>query len=202
MRTVRRTWLPLLGLLLFPSLATAQDLSLLVGVPETAVSPTSGRAWQLEFRESLGRYLAVSGSYVNEGHVRDHKRDGLAAQFWGRVPLFRRRVSLDFGGGPYRYFDTQVEAGGGYVDASGWGGSSAHPPRSTRNPHGSPASTGTGCSPPTTPTPTCSWRESVTAFGSSPTGYFHLHEYRWISSVFSQRMMFSETFREQDSPKI
>ncbi len=120
---MRRNWLPLLGfLLLFPPLAGAQDLSLLVGASESAISPTSGHAWQLEFRESLGRYLAVSGSYVNEGHLRDHKRDGLAAQLWGRVPLFRRRVSLDFGGGPYRYFDTQAVAGGGYVDASGWGG--------------------------------------------------------------------------------
>ena len=122
MRTMRRNWLPLLGLLLFPSLATAQDVSLLVGVTESAVSNTSGRAWQLEFRESLGRYLAVSGSYLNEGHVRDHKRDGLATQLWGRVPLFRNRVSLDFGGGPYRYFDTQAVAGGGYVNVGGWGG--------------------------------------------------------------------------------
>jgi hypothetical protein len=120
---MRRDWLPLLGfLLLFPSLAAAQDLSLLVGASESAVSSSSGHAWQLEFRESLGRYLAVSGSYINEGHLQDHKRDGLAAQLWGRVPLFRRRVSLDFGGGPYRYFDTQALAGGGYVDAGGWGG--------------------------------------------------------------------------------
>jgi hypothetical protein len=59
---------------------------------------------------------------VNEGHLQYHKRDGLAAQLWGRVPLFRQRVSLDFGGGPYRYFDTQTVAGGGYVDAGGWGG--------------------------------------------------------------------------------
>jgi hypothetical protein len=115
MRTMRRYGLFLLGLLLIPSLATAQDLSLLVGLTETAVSTTSGRAWQLEFREALGRYLAVSGLYVNEGHVRGHKRDRLAPQLWGRVPLFRQRVSLNFGGGPYRYFDTQEVAGGGCV---------------------------------------------------------------------------------------
>jgi hypothetical protein len=121
-RIMRWHRLPLLALLLFPSLVTAQDLSLLVGVSESSVSSTSGRAWQLEFRESLGRYFAVSGSYVNEGHLRDHKRDGLAAQLWGRVPLFRQRVSLDLGGGPYRYFDTQAVAGGGFADVSGWGG--------------------------------------------------------------------------------
>jgi hypothetical protein len=119
---MRGNRLLLLGILLFPSLATAQDLSLLVGSSESAVSSTSGRAWQLEFRESLGRYLAVSGSYVNEGHLRDHKRDGLAAQLWGRVPLFRQRASLDIGAGPYRYFDTQAVAGGGFADVSGWGG--------------------------------------------------------------------------------
>ena len=122
MRTMYRKWLPFLGLLLFPCLVMAQDLSLLVGETETAVSPTTGRAWQVEFREAFGRYLAGSVSYVNEGHVRGHKRDGLGAQLWGRVPLFRRQVSLDFGGGPYRYFDTQTVTGGGFVNVSGWGG--------------------------------------------------------------------------------
>ncbi|MGE5285462.1 MAG: hypothetical protein ACM3OG_10885 [Actinomycetota bacterium] len=111
-----------LGLLLSPCLVMAQDLSLLVGETETSVSPTTGRAWQLEFREAFWRHFAASVSYVNEGHVRGHKRDGLAAQLWGRVPLFHRQVSLDFGGGPYRYFDTQAVAGGGFVNVSGWGG--------------------------------------------------------------------------------
>ncbi len=125
MEAMRRNWLPLLpllGLLLLPSIAAAQDLSLLAGVTKTAVSNSSSYAWQLEFRETFYRYFAFSGSYLNEGHVTGHKRDGLAAQLWGRIPLFHQRISLDIGGGPYRYFDTQAVAGGGFVDASGWGG--------------------------------------------------------------------------------
>ncbi len=112
----------LLWLLLLPSRATAQELSLLVGASESAVAADSGTAWQLEFREKAGKYLAVSVSYVNEGHLPGHKRDGLAAQLWGRIPLFRRKFSVDLGAGPYRYFDTQALAGGGFVNATGWGG--------------------------------------------------------------------------------
>ncbi len=112
------TFLP--ACLLAPRSSEAQELSVLLGRLETVRSSHSARAWQVDFRNGFGKYFAVSGAYLNEGHTPGHKRDGLTAQVWGRIPLFHQRASLDLGVGPYRYYDTRPLPGGGYVDAHGW----------------------------------------------------------------------------------
>jgi hypothetical protein len=61
----------------------------------------------VEYREGLGENVAVSSSYLNEGHVPNHHRDGLVPiMFWGRTNLLDRRLSLAVGAGPYLYADT------------------------------------------------------------------------------------------------
>jgi len=100
--------------------AHAQELSILTGPLKS--SSDSTYSWDASYREGLGRYAAWSFSWINEGHIPDHHRDGQALQFWGRLPLWAGRLELSAGAGPYRYFDTsQAQAGGDYSNTHGWG---------------------------------------------------------------------------------
>jgi hypothetical protein len=97
----------------FSSSANAQEFSLLAG-PLVSDSANS-ISWEASYREGLGRYAAWSFSWVNEGHIPDHHRDGQTLQIWGRLPLLNDRLELSAGVGPYRYFDTTAaQAGGDY----------------------------------------------------------------------------------------
>jgi hypothetical protein len=104
----------------FSSCGQAQEFSLLAGPLFSASSNTY--SWSATYREGLGRYAAWSFSWVNEGHVPNHHRDGQALQAWGRMPLWNDRLELSAGAGPYRYFDTTAaSAGGDYSNTHGWG---------------------------------------------------------------------------------
>jgi hypothetical protein len=60
-------------------------------------------------------------SWINEGHVPNHHRDGIAAQFWIGTTAFDPRLSFAAGIGPY-YFDTTRTAGSdAETDIHGWG---------------------------------------------------------------------------------
>lgn len=100
--------------------AQAQEFSILAGPLKTGSQNTY--SWEADYREGLGPYAAWSFSWVNEGHIPNHHRDGQSAQLWGRMPLMDDRLELSAGAGPYRYFDTsQAEAGGIYSNTHGWG---------------------------------------------------------------------------------
>ncbi|KXU83958.1 hypothetical protein CI15_25930 [Paraburkholderia monticola] len=100
--------------------ASAQELGLFAG-PLTGEHSHS-YSWQLDYTEGIGRYVAGSVSWLNEGHIPDHHRDGPLVQLWGRVPVMDRRVVFAVGVGPYRYFDTEAaEQGEGYSNTHGWG---------------------------------------------------------------------------------
>ncbi len=120
-----RSRYPILLAFVFASLAVpppagGEELSLLVG--RAAVRDTSEPAdsWQVDFRYYPARYLAWSASYLNEGHVTGHKRDGVATQLWGQIPMYGNRVVISLGAGPYRFFDTVVRADGTFADVHGW----------------------------------------------------------------------------------
>ena len=102
--------------------ANAQELQLLSGITQhSAVSETT-YAWSIEYAQGLGEHAYVTFGWLNEGHLREHHRDGPAAQIWGRVNLLDRRLSLVFGIGPYAYFDTaQAEQGASYTNDHGFG---------------------------------------------------------------------------------
>jgi len=101
---------------------SAQELFLLGGVMQNTATSESDKAWQLEYREGLGEHFAYSLSYLNEGHVPDHHRDGNAALLWTRVSLLDRRLSLAAGLGPYFYYDTTNAHGSdSYSNRHGWG---------------------------------------------------------------------------------
>ena len=70
--------------------------------------------------QGLGKYTAVSVSWLNEGHLPNNHRDGISAQLWGRVNLFHQRFSLAAGIGPYLFYDTlQARNGRGFSDTHG-----------------------------------------------------------------------------------
>ncbi|WP_371826427.1 hypothetical protein [Caballeronia sp. M1242] len=99
----------------------AQEFSILAGPLQSGSQNTY--SWEASYREGLGPYAAWSFSWINEGHIPNHHRDGQAAQLWARMPLWNNRLELSAGAGPYRYFDTsEAEAGGDYSNTHGWGG--------------------------------------------------------------------------------
>ncbi|WP_408221949.1 hypothetical protein [Paraburkholderia dipogonis] len=106
-------------LLLSPP-ASAQEFSMLAGPLFSDSANTY--SWSASYREGLGRFAAWSFSWINEGHIPDHHRDGQTIQAWGRLPLWNDRLELSAGTGPYRYFDTTAaQAGGDYSNTHGWG---------------------------------------------------------------------------------
>lgn len=103
----------------FAVVGRAQELSLLAGSLRS--SGESTYSWEGTYRSGLGTYAAWSFSWLNEGHLPNHHRDGQALQIWGRLPLLER-WELSAGVGPYRYFDTVTgRADGAFVNAHGWG---------------------------------------------------------------------------------
>ncbi|GCB02219.1 hypothetical protein SFMTTN_3039 [Sulfuriferula multivorans] len=109
------------GLLMFVySSCGAQDLSLLAGGMRASGIPDTSYAWELDYRQGLNENLAFTLSWLNEGHVLHHHRDGQSAQIWARTNLLDRHLSLAAGVGPYFYYDT-TGAGAGYMDKHGWG---------------------------------------------------------------------------------
>jgi hypothetical protein len=100
--------------------ASAQEFTLYAG-PLTGENGHS-YAWALDYTEGFGQYFAGSLTWLNEGHVPDHHRDGPLAQAWIRYPFAQRRFVVALGVGPYGYFDTEAaDHGLGYSNTHGWG---------------------------------------------------------------------------------
>jgi hypothetical protein len=67
----------------------------------------------------LYRYFATSIAYINEGHLREHHRDGTAWEIWGCLPFAQDRFVVSLGVGAYYFYDTQPLAGGDTVNIHG-----------------------------------------------------------------------------------
>jgi len=101
----------------------AQELYFLGGGMKDTDTHESSYSWQLEYSEGLGEHFATTLSYLNEGHVTNHHRDGTSLQLWTRTNLLDRRLSLAAGIGPYFYFDTAgIGSNGTYTNDHGWKG--------------------------------------------------------------------------------
>lgn len=108
--------------LILAGAAQAQELTLFGGGLQQSGTKERTSVWAFEYQHPLHENIAASFSWLNEGHVPGHHRDGQSMQIWGRTNLLDRRLSLAAGVGPYRYFDTTVSsAGGGYANIHGWG---------------------------------------------------------------------------------
>ena len=102
----------------FPS--HANEISALGGATEGIDAGGVSYAWQVAFRYNFLRNFAASVSWINEGHLEEHKRDGFAVQGWGRVPLLNDRLSIGVGAGIYQYFDTRSLPTGNHENVHDW----------------------------------------------------------------------------------
>lgn len=102
--------------------AHAQEFYVLGGLQQTPSLGEKTYGYTYEYAHNLTDNVYASFSYLNEGHVTNHHRDGHSAQLWGRLLSADRRFAFSLGVGPYRYFDTTVRtAEGGANDQHGWG---------------------------------------------------------------------------------
>jgi hypothetical protein len=105
--------------------AAAQELTLFGGatnsIDSTLDLDDDTYAWKVEYRQGLGEHFELSYSWLNEGHVRAHHRDGSILQLWGRSTILDRRLSLALGAGAFRFYDT-VETSDGYSNVHGLAG--------------------------------------------------------------------------------
>lgn len=119
-----RLWLTVSAVLLTAGLvsgnAHAQEFSLFGG--GSRAGSTNTYTWAINYQEGLGKYFAASFTWLNEGHIPNHHRDGQMIQLWARLPAASPQFVLQAGIGPYRYFDTTTALqGGSYSNVHGWG---------------------------------------------------------------------------------
>lgn len=119
----RLRWLALPGLLAAAAPAGAQELYVQGGGQYTQSLKEGSYSYSFEYAHNLSDYAYASFTWLNEGHVTDHHRDGWSPQLWLRWPSRSRTFLLSLGAGPYRYYDTTVVTPSGRVtDAHDWGG--------------------------------------------------------------------------------
>jgi len=97
----------------------AQELTFLGGLLPKTNTERSSYTWQIDYRQDLYRNFATSISYINEGHLREHHRDGTAWEVWGRLPFDEDRFSVSLGIGAYYFYDTQPLPGGDTANIHG-----------------------------------------------------------------------------------
>jgi hypothetical protein len=102
--------------------AYADELAVLGGGISTRSSDAQSFTWALDYRHTLTPNFGVGASWINEGHVPNHHRDGVTAQLWIGTTAFDPRLSFAAGIGPYYYFDTTSSAASETErDNHGWG---------------------------------------------------------------------------------
>ena len=108
-------------LFLSASVATGQELYFHTGVVQNPQTGENANGWALSYMQGVGGHAMVSITYLNEGDLPRHHRDGYTPQFWLRTDKFYDRFSLAAGIGPYVCFDTDSVRRTSF-DAHGWGG--------------------------------------------------------------------------------
>jgi hypothetical protein len=79
-------------------------------------------SWHIGYLQPLTESWAASFTWLNEGHLDGHHRDGSSVQVWGRHRMERNQLVLGAGLGPYRTFDTvPADSGQDYRNRHGVG---------------------------------------------------------------------------------
>jgi hypothetical protein len=100
--------------------ARAQSVSALGGVLGDRETAEQSYTWALDYQHPVYHGLGLGAAWINEGHLTNHHRDGLAGQLWLGTKF--HDMSLAVGAGPYYYFDTTQQPGDRReVDSHGWG---------------------------------------------------------------------------------
>lgn len=101
---------------------SAQEMLALGGLQRTDSGGETSYGYTFSYQHNLAENWYASFSYLNEGHVTNHHRDGHSVQLWWRYPFADRHLNLAIGAGPYRYFDTTDRNDDGSSDnRHGWG---------------------------------------------------------------------------------
>jgi len=117
--SIRALKLPALFLICAGLSLHAQELSLLGGTTTEAGIKNSSYTWQIDYRQDFYEYFASSISYINEGHVPNHHRDGTAWEAWGNLPFLNDRIAISLGAGAYYFYDTEAMAGNSSMNVHG-----------------------------------------------------------------------------------
>jgi hypothetical protein len=118
---LRKLSLYILFLLVFSN-AWSQEINLFIGTMVDSETKDRSYAWQLEYGEEIANHFTCSVSYLNEGHIPDHHRDGDIFQLWIYQKFLDQRISVAGGIGPYYYYDTTIaHNGSSYSNAHGLG---------------------------------------------------------------------------------
>jgi hypothetical protein len=100
--------------------ARAQSLSVLAGELREHEKAEQSYSWSIAYQHPVYHGLGLGAAWINEGHLTNHHRDGLAGQVWLGTKF--NRMSLAVGAGPYYYFDTTQQPGDRReIDSHGWG---------------------------------------------------------------------------------
>ena len=99
-------WIIIMLFLLAAPPAWCGEISALVGSGFDTTESEGDVSWQLEYSEQLADHLEASFTYLNEGHLKEHHRDGHGLQLRARTDFFDHRLSVAAGAGPYLYYDT------------------------------------------------------------------------------------------------
>lgn len=119
---LRSSLAPLTMLIALSAPAPAQEFYALGGVQHTQSLDENSYAFSYEYLHNLTDWAYASFTWLNEGHVTHHHRDGYSGQIWLRWLSDSRRLALSTGIGPYRYYDTTyVSSTGAVTDAHDWG---------------------------------------------------------------------------------
>ncbi len=112
----------LLGTSIWSTTVRAQEALVLGGLQRTDTGGETSYGYAYSYQHNLAENWYASFTYLNEGHVTNHHRDGHSVQLWWRYPFADRHFNLAVGAGPYRYFDTtDRNADGSSDDHHGWG---------------------------------------------------------------------------------
>ncbi|MGX0132205.1 hypothetical protein ACUXAV_001968 [Cupriavidus metallidurans] len=99
-----------------------QEVLVLGGLQRSDQGGESSYGYTYSYQHNLSENWYASFSYLNEGHIPDHHRDGHSVQLWWRYPFADRNFNVAVGIGPYRYFDTTSRSSGNGSDNDhGWG---------------------------------------------------------------------------------
>lgn len=102
--------------------ALGQEVYFLGGFGNNSRTGETPFMWEGSYAEQLSRHFEWSFSFMNEGHIKYHHRDGVTPQLWVRSFPFHNRLFISAGAGPYLYFDTNSSNGPGHDDDHGFGG--------------------------------------------------------------------------------
>lgn len=97
--------------LLWPVWGNAQQIDVYAGgMKSLGQASEPSYAWGFAYAQPITNHIAASFSWLNEGHVTNHHRDGFSVQVWAHQSFLNGLADVGVGVGPYRYFDT-VAAG-------------------------------------------------------------------------------------------